>query len=102
MSERHDAGRIDRQLAGRCGRQGEAGRFEAYLSLDDALLEMDGNRTLAALARFLMPVVGHWLGRLVMRDAQRRAEALHAWMRHDLLMSDEALGDRMAFSGRGE
>ena len=39
LTERHDAGRIDRQLAGRCGRQGDPGSFEAILSMEDSLLE---------------------------------------------------------------
>ncbi len=34
----HDASRIDRQLIGRCGRQGDPGTFRQYLSLDDDLL----------------------------------------------------------------
>ena len=42
VSESHDAGRIDRQLAGRCARQGDPGSFEFYYSAEDVLLE--GNR----------------------------------------------------------
>lgn len=38
-TEMHDSGRIDRQLAGRCGRQGDPGTYRQYLSLDDDLLE---------------------------------------------------------------
>ena len=38
LSEMHDSARIDRQLAGRCGRQGDPGTFRQYLSLDDELL----------------------------------------------------------------
>jgi preprotein translocase subunit SecA len=37
-TEMHDAGRIDRQLIGRCGRQGDPGTFRQYLALDDELL----------------------------------------------------------------
>ena len=38
LTEMHDAARIDRQLIGRCGRQGDPGTFRQYLSLDDDLL----------------------------------------------------------------
>jgi preprotein translocase subunit SecA len=38
-TEMHDSGRIDRQLAGRCGRQGDPGTYRQYLALDDELLE---------------------------------------------------------------
>ncbi len=38
MTEMHDSARIDRQLAGRCGRQGDPGTFRVYLSLEDELL----------------------------------------------------------------
>jgi preprotein translocase subunit SecA len=38
LTEMHDAARIDRQLIGRCGRQGDPGTFRYYLSLDDELL----------------------------------------------------------------
>ncbi len=39
VTEMHDSARIDRQLAGRCGRQGDPGTFRIYLALDDELLE---------------------------------------------------------------
>ena len=38
MTEMHDSARIDRQLAGRCGRQGDPGTYRVYLSLEDELL----------------------------------------------------------------
>jgi preprotein translocase subunit SecA len=38
MTEMHDSARIDRQLAGRCGRQGDPGSYRQYLALDDELL----------------------------------------------------------------
>src|SRR5262249_31022573 len=38
VTEMHDSARIDRQLAGRCGRQGDPGTFRVYLSLEDDLL----------------------------------------------------------------
>src|SRR6185369_4541449 len=38
VTEMHDSARIDRQLAGRCGRQGDPGTFRVYLALEDDLL----------------------------------------------------------------
>ena len=102
MSERHEAGRIDRQLAGRCGRQGEPGCFQAILSLEDPLLEMDELGVIRRAVGILQPWLGAWLGRLALHWAQRRAERLHAGMRRDLLATDELLGDALAFSGEPE
>ena len=44
VTEMHDSARIDRQLAGRCGRQGDPGTFRIYLSLEDDLLVGPGSR----------------------------------------------------------
>ena len=52
LSERHDASRIDRQLAGRCGRHGEPGAVQAILSLEDPLLEL------------IYPALVRWTGAL--------------------------------------
>lgn len=102
MSERHDAGRIDRQLSGRCGRQGEPGCIQAILSLDDPLLDMGPFGVFRVVAKAALPVLGAWSGRLAMRIAQARAESLHSRMRHDLLKADRALGDMLALSGMME
>ena len=44
-TERHEAMRIDRQLLGRAGRQGDPGSGQLYLSLEDKLLEAAGRRS---------------------------------------------------------
>ncbi|MEO0680765.1 MAG: prepilin peptidase, partial [Pseudomonadota bacterium] len=91
MSETHDSGRIDRQLMGRAGRQGDPGAFRAILSLEDPLLDRMG-----AWVRGLPP--GPW--RLwIIAFARRAAERTHARMRRDLLRQDERLGDALSFSG---
>jgi preprotein translocase subunit SecA len=102
MSERHDAGRIDRQLAGRCARQGDPGMFCAILSLGDPLLTASGLWFTRAVARFLMPHFGMPIGRWALRRAQQHAEKVHARMRRDLLRSDENLDHVLAFSGKTE
>lgn len=101
MSERHDAGRIDRQLLGRSGRHGEPGTADAILSLEDALLENSPDWFLIGLARMGGPT-GKWAGRRAIAKAQRRAERSHSRMRRDLLKYDRNLGILLAFSGRME
>jgi preprotein translocase subunit SecA len=102
MSERHDARRIDMQLAGRCGRQGEPGCFQAILSLEDALMGAESGVALTWLAKIGRRLFGEWVGRAASHYAQRRAERLHARMRAQLLRSDEWQMKTLAFTGRSE
>ena len=100
-TELHDAGRIDRQLFGRCARQGDPGSCEVFVSLEDDLLR--GHPHLRRIARMLSPADGGArLAFLVFRSAQRRAERRHYLMRRDLLKMDETVESALAFAGRGE
>ncbi len=92
LSERHDAGRIDRQMQGRTARRGEPGTTEAVLSMEDPLLELLPRR-LPRLRRF---------GAALFHLAQRRAERAHARDRRNLLAQDGRLGVLLAFSGGKE
>jgi len=99
-TELHDSGRIDRQLFGRGGRQGDPGSCEAILAIEDDLVE--SFFPLAAGRLNGGDAVPERLGSLVFRVAQWRAERTHSRTRRDLLDLDDYLGDVLAFAGRGE
>jgi len=100
-SERHEAGRIDRQLFGRGGRQGDPGECQAMVSLDDELVRSVFGRLLDRLRTASGRLPGR-LGPLLFSWAQRTTERRHSAIRKRLLHSDESLQDLLAFSGRGE
>lgn len=101
LTERHDSGRIDRQLVGRCGRQGDRGSFEAILSMEDPLLDalMNGiaGRILLLLAR-----AGILRRRNIFLNAQRKVERANSRARKALVKADKNLGSILAFSGTRE
>ncbi len=84
LTEFHESARIDRQLFGRTGRQGNPGTAEALVSLDDELFRHYSARPAAWLMRFYpggrIPPA---LGSLLRGIAQWRAEHMHARMRRD-------------------
>ncbi|MDQ6733293.1 MAG: preprotein translocase subunit SecA [Nitrospirota bacterium] len=104
-TERHDARRIDRQLFGRCGRQGDPGTYQAILSLEDELITAQTGPLLRWLLRSASscgrsaPV---WAGRVLFWWTQHRAERTHARMRMAVLKMDEHLSTALAFAGRPE
>lgn len=104
-TERHEAARIDRQLYGRTGRQGDPGSYEMVTSLDDELLTASHSKIGRWVARLLVksgkPLEG-WLARVLARGAQRSAERMHARVRRELLQHEDQLESTLAFSGRME
>jgi len=104
-SERNIARRIDRQLAGRCGRQGDPGSYEAILSLEDDLVGLyfrDGVKNLlAGIGRKNRPVP-RWVSSLLIALPQRMLERYHRRVRRELLKVDDHQGKLLAFTGAPE
>jgi preprotein translocase subunit SecA len=101
-TELHESARIDRQLFGRCGRQGDPGSTEAIVSLEDELIRLYLGAGFGSDALLDRQSVGQSYARGLFRLAQGRAERANAAIRRQLLSLDEQLGDMLAFSGRGE
>jgi preprotein translocase subunit SecA len=105
LSERHEAGRIDRQLGGRCARQGDPGCFEAILSLEDPLvLPFKGGVLEWIFRRFSRPGAStvDTARKRFIDFAQWRTERTQSSVRRKLLKSDKQMGDILSFSGRPE
>lgn len=105
-TERHEARRIDRQLFGRCGRQGDPGSCIALLSFDDELVSTHANKMWRWIAVKAVHrrdgFISRWMGLPVFRLSQKSAERLHSRMRRNLLKMDDQIGESLAFSGRSE
>ena len=86
-TEMHDAARIDRQLRGRCGRQGDRGTYRQYLALDDELLHVGlGPKKASRLEAIGKESDGPLPGfARLFRRAQRRVERLHFRDRRKLM-----------------
>lgn len=104
-TERHDSRRIDRQLFGRCGRQGDPGSYQVIVSLEDEIFNEIFKGDASWLRRFF-PESGKplpkWIGELLVDFAQWAAERHNGRIRRELLRVDEQLSDMLAFTGRGE
>jgi preprotein translocase subunit SecA len=102
-TEYHQAGRIDRQLHGRCARQGDPGSYEMIVSLEDELVTVHGGLWKLLGGRLnRYGAVGPWLGKAALWWAQLAAERLHSRIRRDLLKADARLETALAFAGRFE
>ena len=97
-SERHESRRIDNQLRGRAGRQGDPGSSRFYLSLDDPLLRIfAGERLRAIMDRLKMPegeAIEHPLVSRSLESAQRKVEARNFDIRKQLLEYDDVANDQ--------
>ncbi|ANE55545.1 hypothetical protein [Methylomonas sp. DH-1] len=102
LSEWHESARIDRQLFGRCARQGDPGSCRAIVALDDELLQ----HYASALANW---TALQWPGsppasavKLLRRTMQRKAEAANAAQRRATMRQDRQMRRQLAFSGATE
>jgi preprotein translocase subunit SecA len=101
LTERHEAARIDRQLAGRCARQGDPGSFEVLLSLEDALLAGGKGGVYELMARRFLPTwskLWSFVAGCAIMHAQKQTERCHSRMRHDLFRNDLRTKKLMSFS----
>jgi preprotein translocase subunit SecA len=100
---RFSARRIDRQLAGRCARQGDPGSTQAFISLQDELIE---NSRWA-----LAPIIRRWFSgqdseitgpvwRRLITSIQRRAERVAFRLRRDVLAADNWLDEQLGFAAK--
>ncbi len=109
LTERHETARIDRQLAGRCARQGDPGVFEAFLALDDPLFDGVSQGLIAKPVRHAVareqrvgrqtaPPQARWFVNWV----QWRSERLQRGVRRALYEADKRLDTILSFTGRPE
>ena len=94
----HDSKRIDRQLFGRAGRQGDPGSFESVVALDDELFQRYAPKLAAMIGK------RGWMPRLaravLRRQAQSAASRRHRQQRREQVLQDERFDQGMGFSGR--
>lgn len=97
-TERHESRRVDNQLRGRAGRQGDPGSSRFYLSLDDQLLRIfSGERVSAIMARLNMPegeAIEHAMVTRAIENAQRKVEGRNFDIRKQLLEFDDVANDQ--------
>ncbi len=97
-TERHESRRIDNQLRGRSGRQGDPGSSRFYLSLDDQLLRIfSGDRVAAIMERLKMPegeAIEHAMVTRAIENAQRKVEGRNFDIRKQLLEFDDVSNDQ--------
>ena len=102
-TERHESGRIDRQLYGRCGRQGDPGSAQAFVSLEDELMQQNAHLISAALARHYRNrdrEISSAVSRRLVDGAQGRAERVSLRRRKDVLRTDNWLDEHLGFAGK--
>jgi preprotein translocase subunit SecA len=100
-TERHEARRIDNQLRGRSGRQGDPGSSRFYISLEDDLMRLFGGENIKGLmSRMGMkpgePIVHPWLNKSIER-AQKKVEERNFEIRKHLLEYDDVLNEQRKF-----
>lgn len=97
-TERHESRRIDNQLRGRAGRQGDPGSSRFYLSLDDNLLRIFGSDRIKTMMKHLGmergEPIGHKLVSRAIENAQRKVETRNFDLRKNLLEFDDVANEQ--------
>ena len=97
-TERHESRRIDNQLRGRAGRQGDPGTTQFYLSLEDDLMRLFGGNRMDSIARMMektdmpedMPIQAGMVSKAI-EGAQRQVESMHFAARKNVLEYDDVM-----------
>lgn len=97
-TERHESRRIDNQLRGRAGRQGDPGRSKFYLSLEDDLMRIFGTDRMDGMLQRLgleegEAIIHPWINK-ALEKAQAKVEARNFDMRKNLLKYDDVMNDQ--------
>lgn len=107
-TERHESRRIDNQLRGRAGRQGDPGSSRFYLSLEDSLMRIFASERMSAMMQRLGMKPGEaiehpWVTKAI-ENAQRKVEARNFDVRKQLLEYDDVANDqrKVVYSQRNE
>ena len=97
-TERHESRRIDNQLRGRSGRQGDPGASQFYLSLDDDLMRIFGSERIEGMLQKLgleegEAIIHPWVNK-ALEKAQRKVEERNFEIRKNLLKFDDVMNDQ--------
>lgn len=92
-TERHESRRIDNQLRGRAGRQGDPGASRFYLSLDDDLMRIFGSVNVGKYMEEDLPIEHKWVTRAI-ENAQKKVEAHNFDIRKHLLEYDDVMNQQ--------
>ncbi len=97
-TERHEARRIDNQLRGRSGRQGDPGRSKFYLSLEDDLMRIFGSERMDGMLQKLgleegEAIIHRWINK-ALEKAQKKVEERNYEIRKNLLKFDDVMNDQ--------
>ena len=97
-TERHESRRIDNQLRGRCGRQGDPGASKFFLSLEDDLMRIFGSERIDSMLQKLgledgEAIIHPWVNK-ALEKAQQKVEARNFEIRKNLLKFDDVMNDQ--------
>jgi preprotein translocase subunit SecA len=101
-TERHESGRVDRQLFGRAGRQGDPGSAQAFISTEDEIVRRYLPPAARETLRFAMRTRfrgWHAVARSAFALAQVRAQNYAAQQRREVLRADTLLSESLSFAG---